>query len=957
MYVNSSFEGRFVGWQPPLKKALVTAVSSFALGLWGAAASAQELSQEPRSISLQSTSLEAALLEMSEETGVSIFAPATLIRNIQVSPINGNLTIVQVIERLLEGTGLGYQVTSDGVIVVPSAPEEGTASAQDGTGPLNDTIVITGARLQNALQIDAKRTAAQIIDVITQDEIGRQPDFNVADALRRVAGVAGIREQEEAQYVSLRGLNPDFTLVTIDGGTLIGAEDAGRRVSIQSIPASMAYRTEVIKSRTAEVDGNAIGGLVNIVTRSAYDVDGRFLNASALGGYFFSDNIGVRDNEPAIRADLAFSDTFGMSEEFGIVLGGAYFRRDQDQPRSLNIRYNDDFSAPIFPIWNGIENRLERAGAFVKLEYHPSSNLLMSFSLNSFQQSEDVIRLSETLFGRQNNVVPSGSQSGVVTNVTTGVEYAEQPIDLTSYSATYNVDYAFSEGTSLNFRASYSDSEFHSSTESDITFRYNGPENGGDFSYRFEDDVNATFRFLDPDSALNNSNYRLSSVEDADFINNGTAADIELTVDHSFDNPFWRIITGLRFKNNELDVDRNSSLFVFFGSQDITLGEFGRTTNFTPRFAPGPLREVLPTPVLSFFGANIGDFRDFSSESRNTTNDFTIDESVVAGFASVRFERDRLRANAGLRAEFTDISAGGFEEVDSVFSPVNEGYNYTNILPSVGATYELRPDTLFRTVYSRAIGRPELLDLRPTRSIFTDDQGRTVFQGGDPELDPRVADNIDVSLENYFDGGQSLASISLFYKRIDDEIFTLRREGQDEIGNAAVFIQPLNAESATIAGIELNVIKNSLDFLPGFLADIGISANYTFVDAEATYLSEDGAERDAGFLLEQPDQVFNASIFYQRDALEMRLSYSWLDEYVSSIDPSDVSGDSDVQIDSYASVDVQARYRVNDHLVFLAEGRNITNETSQTLEGPGFSRGSEFTQFGAAAFVGLTLSY
>lgn len=825
---------------------------------------------------------------------------------------------------------------------------------------VDNEIVISGQRLQNARIIQNKRQAVQILDSISQDEIGRQPDFNVADALRRVAGVAGIREQEEAQYISLRGLNPDFTLVTLDGGVLIGAEDAGRRVSIQSIPASIAYQTDVLKSRTADIDGNAIGGQVNIRTRSAYDANGQYYTFSAIGGYFLSDDLETRNNAPSIRLDGAFSDTFGANEEWGLVVGASYFRRDQDQERSLNINYNAEFSAPIFPIWNGIENRLERIGGFAKIEYRPSDSLRMFLSTNLFQQTEDVIRLSETLFGRANNVQLDGGSGGTVVSVTPGVEYAEQPIDLTTYAVTYNLDYDFGANTSLRLRASYSDSVFDSSTEEDITFRYSGPQNGGDFSFDFVSDPNPDFTFVSPDLATDNGNYRLSSVEDARFVNEGQAIDIGADVEHVFADERFSALAGGRYRRNELNVDRDSSLFVFFGSPDPSvddplLSDFGTTTDLRPRFASGNIRQINSDRVLAFFDANPDAFRDFSSISRNTTNDFSTSEDVTAAYASVRYSDDRLAINAGGRWEQTDLVANGFEEVNGEFRAISEEHDYSNFLPSFGASYYVNEKLKTRVAYSRALGRPDLLDLRPTRSIFVDDEGRTVFQGGNPRLSPRVSDNFDLSIEYYFDEGRSLASFAVFHKEIRDEIFTLRTEGSDVDGNPAVFIEPLNAEDAQLTGFEINFIKDRLDFLPAPFSNLGVSANYTFVDADAVYLDELGESRAANFLLEQPENLANVTLFYQSDRLEIRAAYSYIDRFVSNIDLTDISGSNDDAVDDYDTVDLQVRYKIGESIILQAEGRNLFNSVSQNLTGPNFSRGTEFTRFGTALFFGFTI--
>lgn len=147
-----------------------------------------------------------------------------------------------------------------------------------------DSIIVTGVRLQAKKEIAAKREISVISDSIGSDEIGTLPDFGLGEALARVPGVSTIQNnaRREAQFLSIRGLNADYNLVQIDGVSLPANEIGRRNVSLDVIPSSLASRVEVYKSVTAGMNGNAIGGIANLRTRSAFDNGGK----SFLGGRF-----------------------------------------------------------------------------------------------------------------------------------------------------------------------------------------------------------------------------------------------------------------------------------------------------------------------------------------------------------------------------------------------------------------------------------------------------------------------------------------------------------------------------------------------------------------------------------------------------------------------------------------------------------------------------------------------
>ncbi|WP_339722430.1 TonB-dependent receptor [uncultured Paraglaciecola sp.] len=820
-----------------------------------------------------------------------------------------------------------------------------------------ETIAVTGSRLQNQKSINTKRLAVGVIDTISQDEIGKQPDFNIADAVRRAAGVSTVRDEEEGLFLSVRGLNPDFTLVTMDGGALASSDfSALRRVSVEAMPATVIQRTDIIKTRSAETDGNTIGGQVNFVTRSAFDTDKLFATLSGSIGQFTADQYDRVDNKPAIKLDGTIADTFGNQAEFGYVFAGSYFRRDQDEQRALNY-YNSDYSVPTFSVWNGIENPMERLGGFAKFEYRANEQLSMELSGRYFEQNETFVRASTVMWGSTNNLILNDTNSGTITSAGGDLETLITHNGKKQYGFNYSSEYKLNDDTVVDLRASYAYGEATDGDagRSDTTFDYIGAAGGLDYHYAFnENGMPPQYTYLNPELAENLDNYALSTVETDTVVNDGTVFDMETNLQHYFGGSGFDLKTGLRYRRTERSYDPNNIDIKYIGDSPLLLSQFATlSSQYRPPYAPINSPIIDNAAIIAYKMANPALFNDVTNQDNLLSSDFEIAEKVFAGYASLGYQNDELQAHAGLRVEKTDLLTDAYARTNGILAPIQGKNDYTNLLPSAGLTYDLSQDIKIRANYAKALGRPNFPDLNPARTL-TESAGITTIKEGNSKLDPRVADNVDLSFEYYFDEGRSLASVALFYKDIKDEIFTLQT--QTTQNNAPVITtHPLNASDATLKGLELNLIKDRLDFLPGFLSDFGVSVNYTFIKADATVLATDGSARQVDFLTEQPRNLANAALFYQQGDFEGRLSYNLTGRYAASINPT--NPDSDDFIDDFDTIDAQFRWQFNQNFTLMVEGRNLTNEKNVRLTGPNRSRNEDYSVFGKAYFVGLTYHY
>ncbi|MGB8602297.1 MAG: TonB-dependent receptor, partial [Rhizomicrobium sp.] len=185
-----------------------------------------------------------------------------------------------------------------------------------------ETVVITGERQAERIALQTKKVSDNFIDALSANDVGKLPDQNVAEALRRMPGISVANDQGEGRYVIIRGVSPELANVTVNGATAPAPEPDGRQVKLDDIPSSLISSLEVVKTLTADLDANAIAGAVNINTLSAFDRPDPFAYGRVSMGHYQ-----LNDKTP-YDGDLTLGRVFGDDNQYGLVLSGNYSRRD-----------------------------------------------------------------------------------------------------------------------------------------------------------------------------------------------------------------------------------------------------------------------------------------------------------------------------------------------------------------------------------------------------------------------------------------------------------------------------------------------------------------------------------------------------------------------------------------------------------------------------------------------------
>ncbi|WP_277982088.1 TonB-dependent receptor domain-containing protein [Sphingomonas phyllosphaerae] len=301
---------------------------------------------------------------------------------------------------------------------------------------------------------------------------------------------------------------------------------------------------------------------------------------------------------------------------------------------------------------------------------------------------------------------------------------------------------------------------------------------------------------------------------------------------------------------------------------------------------------------------------------------------------------DLRRGRCPRRGSRTSSSAPASD--GSAAGPQAQGARYTAVLPSANLSYEITPELLLRGAVGRALSRADLNDLRYGES-WAGQAGRLTLGLGNPALKPQFATDYDLSLEYYL-SKVSYVSVAGFRKDLSDLFQSRTIQATLPLAPERVFVtQTVNLARGRVDGVEV-AAQYTLGDRFGWLSGLGVSANYTHVDARTR-----GAAGACGFTGISPDS-YNASGFYDNGRLELRASYNWRSCWTMACDWGGAGVD---QVHAaYGQVDLALRYNFNPTLQLFADVTNLADADSLIDGGVGsrfIERGVSYRRVNAGA--------
>ena len=276
----------------------------------------------------------------------------------------------------------------------------------------------------------------------------------------------------------------------------------------------------------------------------------------------------------------------------------------------------------------------------------------------------------------------------------------------------------------------------------------------------------------------------------------------------------------------------------------------------------------------------------------------------------------------GGRLEATNISYTGRNvdydnETVTVTDEVED--NYSNFLPAVLFKYNLSENSALRFSWTNTIARPNYYDLVPYQEYVEEDDELSL---GNSLLDPMRALNLDLNFESYF-SNIGLVSAGLFYKNLNDFIYNTEFEGTYTGYTGELTItQPQNGANASVFGFELALQRQ-------ILKNLGLYLNYTYADTDTEGVL-DRSDLDKIPLPGAAKNTFNASLDYETDKFNVRVSYNYTDGYIDEFGSKPTR---DRYYDSQGFLDINASVSLSKNLILYAEAKNLTNQALRYYQG------------------------
>ncbi|MDF1769499.1 TonB-dependent receptor [Maricaulis sp.] len=825
-----------------------------------------------------------------------------------------------------------------------------------------DNILVMGQRGALNSALSRQRANDGNIAVLSSDAIGQFPDENVAEAARRAVGVNVLNDQGEGRFVSIRGLDPNLVSTSINGVRLTSPESEDRQVGLDVIDADVLSSVVINKSLLPNMDGDSVGGNIEIETTSGLDVDQLYVRARVASLY--SD----LEQEYGYRGSINFANNF-MDGRLGVA-GSLSHQERVFGSESFEVDGGWDIDESV-PFPNEVEMRnyqvtRERTTAVLNLDYRVNNDLTFYARTTWSDFSDQEIRNRVEIKYEDAEYDDAASSGNLAVFTANEMEIDRDVKDRLETQMIFASDFGgewINGGTSVDWSLSYVYAEEAEPNRLDVDFSYEF-EDGETFGIDVSDPMRPQLTFAGgttTDRVFDSSLYENQGYE----LTNGLSQDREYTATLNIrhDTELGGLPSYIQYGVRARTRDKKYALdFDVFDDTSLLLSDVARTVAYDQ----GPIGPVPnPTSVRDYFFANLGslDYVSVDSDIDSFGASYRVEEDVVAGYLMGSVENGPLRVVGGVRVEQTDMAARGYETFlaeedatvggvvlteDTVFvTPTSASDDYTDVLPSILARYELTENVIVRGAYFASIQRPNPGQFAPRILVEQNDDDEVEGEFGNPDLERLEADNFDVSIE-WYPNNDAVVYLGYFFKDLENVIggvgyedITLNGRFFDE---ASSFI---NLPQAEVSGIEFNY-QQALDFLPveGFIGGF----NFTASDSEATL-----ADGRIIPLPRQSDTVWNAVLGYDNGPWDLRAVVSTRSEYLDEIRG---GADEDRWVLEHSQLDLSAKYEFNDFLQVFGDLKNVTDEPYQAVTRPdGVDRVEQLEEYGWSAVFGVRFTY
>jgi outer membrane receptor protein involved in Fe transport len=804
----------------------------------------------------------------------------------------------------LEITFTNYKTIEKPVSVIANKVSTLQVQLEPEAVELSDVVVMANGSTSDRNVRNLEKNSNQLVNIVSSHNIELLPDITVANVMQRVSGVTIEKNTSgEARFPIIRGMEKRYINTLVNGIKIPSPDNKNRFIPLDLFPSELLERLEVSKSLTPSMEGDAIGGTINLVMKDAPAT--KLMQANVATGYnnIFADqpflqfdkgSINKKSpaeiNGPTYQATpsdfpvkqlnytnhngpvntilgLTLGNRFGANKKLGILFSGSYqnihsgtqstFFLPNAQPSLNNFPGFIDLYARQY----STDNR--RLGLNAKVDYKINSRNKISW-FNTF------VRLG-MLQTRLNS-------DTIVLNSLITESYRSTWQYQSIYNSTLQGIHKLSSTFSIDWSAGYSIANNHIPDQASFSHQFQVMYDAGSKTYsRVGDIVQGMSR-----DWMHNSDKDLFA-----YLNFTEQTKL-------LDKPYEVKLGGM-FRNKKRDN--------FYNSYSLNPQQ-GNTGN--------QAYTNINDAVYTFTGSN-------ATPDLNGNN-YTFSEDIAAGYVQGKWNlSSKLEMLGGVRVESTRQK---YETELSESTPAKSGtITYTDALPSAQLKYTVKQNQAIRFSYYRAIARPQFSELIPDGPSNYE----TFKEVGNPVgLKHSLADNLDLRYELFPGKGADQVLVGVFYKKIQDPIeFSAVKSGP-----TSQVLKPINIGDATNYGLELVVTK--------YFGKFGISANYTYTQSKVTndsmlyYYFDNNIGYTTKYVSEtrplqgQANNIGNVSLIYKnaRIGLDAQLAFTYTGEQISLVSP--YAGLHYWQ-QPYSGLDFSLDKRITKRLTFYTKMKNLTN--------------------------------
>ncbi|QIH32722.1 TonB-dependent receptor [Sphingobacterium sp. DR205] len=860
----------------------------------------------------------------------------------------------------------GYQGFTLDTVVSTEGIHLGNIKLQPSNNSLGEVIVVGSSAGSQLKALNIKKSANAIMEVLAADAIGKLPDRNAAEAVQRIQGVSIERDQGEGRYVSVRGTPIQWSASLLNGNRLPSAslDYADRRIQMDIFPSEMIQYVQLSKAITPDMEGDAIGGSINFITKTAPLK--RTLNISAAGGY------NGQSQRASYNGSLLFGDRVANGK-LGYILSAVIWDRTAAQDRyNLNYDFGNSNAGQAFSITDlqlrdYIAHR-RTIGFNGGLEYAFNERHKIIFK-GLYSEYLDAQRVRENYFYFNTKTATITTRAADYhTNLYSG-ELSGQ----SNFSEKIGLDWSFSMDKSA-FK--FKDPDYYPMATFSQKVSYDGmaadgkkylamdsPDGEGDYIDKILPQLSSTTPISAEAMKLTQVvNIRSKNQES----NKRAGINLKYTPSSSL-----TIKVGGKFIHKDKNVENPYSVYVAGVSGPApTLAGLGTE--------PYPYRGGFLTEIGSPYSnvlidqmsmesvrqlaspAGIADnklypFRVDSAENASgAANYYSGRENVYAIYGSAEYKlTDQLTVIAGIRNEYNKVTFSGSKvstlgDKSPQVEAINQDNSYNAFLPMLHLKINATENDLIRLAFTRSFARPDFGNLNPGT---TQDDINRIITRGNPNLKPTFASNFDLMAEHYF-GGIGMVSVGAFYKKLSNLIYS-NQSTQNINGVMFNVNEPDNLQNAWLAGFEAGISKRFVD-LPGIWKGFGIDANYTFTDSKAKVPRFDKGKRieDESVIPKQAKHIFNLSLIFENSKFMARIAGNYKGKYLDAI--RQIAGPEHYRwYSSNFSVDFSSSYSINSKFRIFAELNNITGAPVRYYHGV-YDRAEQAEWYSVRGQVGIS---